>query len=387
MQKLSGTKLFCFGTSILLLLASCENSENHSTPAGDVEIGDASESIASGAIAPAPGMTLLELEKAHDNFEYLGIYISHKLLISGNIEPDAFEKFRQSYAHSRERGDSLIISLNSGGGSVSQALLIAQFIAENEIPTVVEEGAECYSACAFVFMAGRWGGGGEGPGGVLRLLHINAKLGFHAPFLAYSPTKRLEKFNGTYGNVANAYEAGLQQIGTLLSSSYSTGTRWPASLVGEMLLTPPHEFREILTVDDAGRWNIELIGTPHIATTLTPRQRYFACSNFNKWADEELWHVYENLHHDEIETEEKMIDSWVSAQEKMPDQAPYTDLVRVPIDELNNLVCYIGLYPKDEDNPAHISIRFEGEDYFAGAFPLWKAYDPDFKIAELPQGR
>lgn len=62
-----------------------------------------------------------------------------------------------------------IVRLNSSGGRVGEARRLHELIANRRLATYSSQG--CYSACTDAFM-----------GGVLRLLHRDARLGFHRPF-------------------------------------------------------------------------------------------------------------------------------------------------------------------------------------------------------------
>jgi hypothetical protein len=72
------------------------------------------------------------------------------------------------------------LCLNSPGGSYDEALKISELLYERGIATVVEDGAECYSACAIIFMAG------TAPHHLLPLRRLSAGgiLGFHAPYIS-----------------------------------------------------------------------------------------------------------------------------------------------------------------------------------------------------------
>ncbi|EAQ29847.1 hypothetical protein NAP1_03705 [Erythrobacter sp. NAP1] len=322
-----------------------------------------------------------------DDLSYhFGVPPDDQIVVLGEIGPSAFEEFKAVYEQAQERYQVPIVSLNSMGGSANQAAMIAEFVSQNHLTTIIESGSVCYSACAFIFMAGRMDGGGEGPGGVNRLLHINGRLGFHAPFLAYSPSKKRSPYKGTYGGVANAYNSGLRQIGQMLAGPYPSSTRWPSSLVGEMLLTPPDRLREVTTVDDAGRWEIELIGTPQEVSELTPRQMYIGCRNLHHWAYEELWNAYHyDIYRESPEAEEETVMGWSRAQSRLPDAPPLRNRIRVPIDELNGLACIFSDYPEDDDNRGHITVQFGGREDLDLSLPAWMAFDPEYPIARLPK--
>src|SRR5262245_30641935 len=84
------------------------------------------------------------------------------------------------------KSGSPVLCLNSPGGNFMEGLRIAKYLltvaADHEVTTYVENGAACYSACALIFLAGRFNdrGGETYPA---RFLHVGGRLGFHAPYI------------------------------------------------------------------------------------------------------------------------------------------------------------------------------------------------------------
>ncbi len=82
-------------------------------------------------------------------------------------------------------GNCAIISLASPGGNYIEGLRLAQFLRDNRIATLVEAGAECYSACAFAFLGGTGYSTQPGVGVYVdRMVTPGGILGFHAPYFA-----------------------------------------------------------------------------------------------------------------------------------------------------------------------------------------------------------
>jgi hypothetical protein len=75
---------------------------------------------------------------------------------------------------------SYVLSLNSDGNSYKGALKLAQWVRDYHVSTLIEKGAKCFSACAFVFMAGNRSQ--EDQYIPSRIMEVGAQLGFHAPF-------------------------------------------------------------------------------------------------------------------------------------------------------------------------------------------------------------
>jgi hypothetical protein len=63
------------------------------------------------------------------------------------------------------------ISLDSRGGSVLMAVLLAKLIANQQLETRVDQGQSCASACAIILLAGKH-----------RKVHSSARVGLHTAF-------------------------------------------------------------------------------------------------------------------------------------------------------------------------------------------------------------
>lgn len=107
--------------------------------------------------------------------------------ISGVISAGDAEKLRdlltdQSLSNCYEPGYcplNNVISLNSPGGNLKVALEIAEIVRENQFVTFLDEGANCASACSFIFFAGY--SEYEGIFQSRRFAHETAQLGVHRP--------------------------------------------------------------------------------------------------------------------------------------------------------------------------------------------------------------
>lgn len=260
--------------------------------------------------------------------------------IFGEIKKDTLKKLelKLNDIKTKELGFSeFAIFLDSHGGNFAEAIKIADYISSNAITTVIDRNAICLSACAFIFMAGREPQI-EGPGAVSRYLHIQGELGFHAPFLKYDTHVLDEKFNGTNRDVFRAYQTGLVQVGQLLTGYGSTGTRWPPSLVGRVLQIPPDEFLNIKTVDEAGRWNISLLGYKTSSVKINNNEKKFlTCLNAFRWSDEEKWIEYSL----ETITSDGYIKGWSTQVTETSTDEGIAEAYDVPIDNLNVLGCSI----------------------------------------------
>ncbi|WP_162901475.1 hypothetical protein [Breoghania sp. L-A4] len=172
------------------------------------------------------------------------------------------------------------LCLNSPGGSYVEGRNMAHFVHKNGIATRTLATSECYSSCAFVFMAGHsLGGEVDGP---RRILTIGGKLGFHAPYFALDPDKPV---TGADTNAVSVLS--MQLISDFIKfSSYASPfdhrPMFSMSLLGDTLGMMPDQLELVDTVEEAARWAIELDGTREKAL-LNDRQLVQACVNFQAW--------------------------------------------------------------------------------------------------------
>lgn len=172
------------------------------------------------------------------------------------------------------------ICLNSPGGNVSEGVKLAEFFYKNGVGTVIDEGAECYSMCAIMFMMGI--AQGSEVTFVNRKLHIAGKLGFHRPFLALEE----ESLISTKA-LAVAHDVALEDMSKIMLLAnnlvpWSNSTMMRPDLIQEMLRHIGNDLFYIDTVEKAGRFEIELIGLPEQSTS--PEERaYYACENSFHW--------------------------------------------------------------------------------------------------------
>lgn len=75
-----------------------------------------------------------------------------------------------------------VLSLDSPGGNLSEALEIARFVNDHQLPVLLEPDAICEAACAFIFLAGYTEF--EGFFHSRRFAHVTARLGLRRPELS-----------------------------------------------------------------------------------------------------------------------------------------------------------------------------------------------------------
>lgn len=172
------------------------------------------------------------------------------------------------------------VCLNSGGGSYSEALeLISLFLKRGGVAaTVVDRGDQCLSACALLFLAGQKHLG-DGEFVPFRFMGVDAKVGFHAPYISASG-------NANSAAVSKIYREGVVAIGRLLALTASDPNReklFPRDLLGEALQVGPDDFFLLDTVDKLGRWNVRLISDWR-PERVTNRMLHSACVNADMWS-------------------------------------------------------------------------------------------------------
>jgi hypothetical protein len=102
--------------------------------------------------------------------------------INGSIEKGDADRLSAVLKEVSNPQSYAVVSLNSPGGNFAEALAMGDVIHAHGIATVIFEDDACFSACAFIFLAGMEieVRGRSGPPS--RHLYLGAKLGFHAPF-------------------------------------------------------------------------------------------------------------------------------------------------------------------------------------------------------------
>lgn len=170
--------------------------------------------------------------------------------------------------------------LNSPGGNLAEGTALAQFIFEKGIGTVIEDGAECYSICAIMFMMGI----ATGPEVkfINRKLHLNGVLGFHRPYLAINSDEMV-----SVRAFAVVHDLAIENVIKIMIlannlSPWSNSSMMRADLIQAMLTHVGDDFFFIDTIEKAGRFEVELMGLPE-NKGLTAEQAYYACENAFHW--------------------------------------------------------------------------------------------------------
>ncbi|WP_417204858.1 hypothetical protein [Antarctobacter sp.] len=145
----------------------------------------------------------------------------------------------------------LHLCLDSPGGSLSEAMDLIDIV-HGHLGTVIRAGARCESACALVFMAGSHSTETDFGLSVNRFLHVEGRLGFHAPSLTVA--------EGRYDadTVERAYRVSVSV--TELIFRNLVRFRFSPSLAARMHATPAEDMFYVTTVAQAARWGIAVLG-------------------------------------------------------------------------------------------------------------------------------
>lgn len=177
------------------------------------------------------------------------------------------------------------ICLSSKGGSMEEALKIIREVMTFGFVTVVPENASCFSACAFIFLAGDVGLSSDQLGEIMpyRVMHASAAVGFHTPSARFDPRLPplpLEELNKQL-SLAYTYLRDFDAF-FIDRDTVRPESRFSKDLYAEVLRhIGPDNFYMIDTIDKAGRFNIRIAGTPSVPVTEASLARL--CSNNSTW--------------------------------------------------------------------------------------------------------
>ena len=144
-----------------------------------------------GTLALTPAVTLgatisivsMQYSRAHPvpHFHYEGETTTGDVALMQSMF-DNFVHCRNECATETGRANA-VVTMNGPGGDYHEGLALADFFRANNIATVVENGAGCYSACAFSFLGGTGFSNFERIGPYIdRMIEPGGTVGFHAPY-------------------------------------------------------------------------------------------------------------------------------------------------------------------------------------------------------------
>ena len=187
----------------------------------------------------------------------------HGEIVSGDAERFAEALDEHSERWARGDGGFPILCLDSPGGSFREALEIVSHLLRDRIVgaiTYVPDGARCESACAIIFLAGSKDNHALNHA---RVIHPNAKLGFHSPSLLL----RGKDFSAD--DIARSYSLALETVAQIIDLR-KLNLFLPDSLLDGLLRTPPEDMLYLETIEQAARWNIGVfpVAFPEAASQL-----------------------------------------------------------------------------------------------------------------------
>ncbi|MEW4456637.1 hypothetical protein AB1K42_01010 [Roseibium algicola] len=161
-----------------------------------------------------------------------------------------------------------VISLNSPGGNLREALEIGKYIAEQNFITLLPENAVCESACSLVFLAGytRY----EGFFFPRRFAHETARLGIHQPYIQLP--------EGNYsaeqvGQVVQLINRGVNEV-----TDYFLSTGIGIGFMRNMYGTKPGSMYHLSLAEMAAE-GIFVVGRPQDLSNLSRSQMLSYCSS------------------------------------------------------------------------------------------------------------
>ncbi|BBU53830.1 hypothetical protein KU6B_00950 [Mameliella alba] len=258
------------------------------------------------------------------------------------------------------------ICLESPGGGLREALAMADLIGERAYGTAVPAGAACESACAVIFLAGRYrhpeAGGAHSND---RLLHPRGRLGFHAPSLL------LGERAYTRDEVDTAYAIALDSMAGVLRHRADMGTAIPDSLFLALLGTPPFEMTYVETVGQAAQWEIAVAPVA------------FPADNAQQALSNLCWHVDSGLIDYPLQSEPRPLDF---TYEEIEDTSVYA-LSNRRFRYEGSARCELRIFgdygPVRYMGGASYTGGATDQDISGQAFP-YMLYPPDTPIADLP---
>lgn len=209
-----------------------------------------------------------------------GCVEKHHLYLQGDIEQGDRKKIESRLAEldkrqfpkqcAQARG-TIVLHLDSDGGSFAEALQILDLLVAQYIETKVDANEKCFSACAIVFFAGNDAADAQHVPN--RKMDLTAQVGLHAPFL--------EIGNRSYEKevVEGAYDLAIKNIAELIRRSSDIDI--DPVFLPEFLEKGRLKFLMIDDVDKIGRFRVT-VPIPQLKF-ITPQMISNYCVNAHEW--------------------------------------------------------------------------------------------------------
>ena len=325
-----------------------------------------------------------------------------ELQLEGPIEAGDSEKLSAALATLGAAGgfDSRAVSLclNSLGGNYDEALkLMTTLLTFTNVATIVDAGAECYSACAFLFLAGNTQRSEDGELAPNRTLDVRGTLGFHAPYLQ----------TGTGTDVAAVtienFRRGVSAIAKMLE--IDRRELIPRGLLAKALQVGSNELLYVDTIEKVGVWSIKLKGYKPPAS-LTAKMLDQACRSKDMWTnfshtvlgraadDGESLHGLRQSDFPEIRGSDepiKLVDGrFHTTLDLFGHEATNVCIIDVYANEKNELFLSLTMFPADQQQPEpepfaeQVTARLnDPQSLEVISAPLWYVYAPETTLMSL----
>jgi hypothetical protein len=290
------------------------------------------------------------------------------------------------------------LCLNSLGGNYDEALkLMTALLTFTNVATIVDAGAECYSACAFLFLAGNTQRSEDGELAPNRTLDVRGTLGFHAPYL--------QSGAGTDVNAATIenFRRGVSAIAKMLE--IDRRGLIPRGLLAKALQVGANELLYVDTIEKVGVWSIKLKGYKPPAA-LTSKMLDQACRNKDMWTnfshtvlgrpadDPESLHGLRQSDFPEIRGSDEPIQLAQGRYRQVLDlfghEATNVCIIDVFADEKNELFLALTMFPADQEQPKpepfaeQVTARLnDPQSLEVISDPVWYVYSPDTPLMSL----
>lgn len=200
--------------------------------------------------------------------------------VVGEISRGDADNLGKALKEATTAAHSVVVSLDSPGGSLIEGLQMADLVHQYHVSTYVGSDAKCISACAIIFMGGAKRVGDETIPD--RMLHPNGELGFHAPVL---PKGMFDAGGNAPAPIAATLER--QVLAAALQFAELTDRHgWQPSLVQAALdARADNQLVSVSTVGDAGRWFIRLDAEQELRLLGVSAAQYL-CSNLHSWSSD-----------------------------------------------------------------------------------------------------
>lgn len=122
----------------------------------------------------------------------------------------------------------VFLGLDSGGGSLDEAIALGRFVRRNSLGTIVDSRMSCKSACVFVFASG-----------VNRLAKSDGVVGIHRPYFSSLPASL------TYQQVQERRQALVANL-----KAFAREMDFSENLIDDMLAIAPEDLKVITSWDN-----------------------------------------------------------------------------------------------------------------------------------------